>query len=127
LFCITHAGPLEATIHNLKREIAQVESELQQAKGSWHAQQKEVHTLISSNAEAAEKLALLQSTRIMLEHNCARLERQCVVVALPDPVFASRATWKSYAEAIALTNMQDVCGGSAALHACMVFYWSNLF
>ena len=76
-----HAGPQEATIHNLKREIAQVESELQQAQGSWHTQQKELHTLISSNAEAAEKLALLQSTHIMLEHNCARLERQCVFAA----------------------------------------------
>lgn len=82
-----NAGPLEATIHNLKREIAQVDSKLQQAQASWHAQQKELHALTSSNAEAAEKLALLQSTRIMLEHNCARLERQCVIIALPDPIF----------------------------------------
>lgn len=70
------AGPLEATISNLKRELGQKRAEVEQQQALWLSQQTDLHDLCSGNAEASEKLALLQSSRAELEHSLARLERQ---------------------------------------------------
>ncbi len=70
------AGPLEATIHNLKREISQETAQLEEHKAAWLKQQTELHALSESNAKATKEVALLQSTQAVMEHRLARLERQ---------------------------------------------------
>ena len=70
------AGPLEATIHNLKRELCQETELLEENKAAWLKQQTELHALTVSNAKASEELALLQSTQVVMEHRRARLKRQ---------------------------------------------------
>ena len=70
------AGPLEATIYNLKREVSLEAERLEERKAAWMSQQMELHALSESNAKAAEDLALLESTHAVMEHQHARLERQ---------------------------------------------------
>ena len=70
------AGPWEATIHNLRREVNLEAERLEEHKAAWLSQQTELPALSVSNAKAAEDLALLQSTQAVMEHQHARLERQ---------------------------------------------------
>ena len=70
------AGPLEATISNLKREIGQMSARLAEQQAQWLKQQEGLQAALASRAAAAEKLALAQSTHAVMDHRCARLERQ---------------------------------------------------
>ena len=70
------AGPLQATIYNLKREVSQKAGQLEEHRAAWLRQQTEMHALSESNAEASEELALLRSTHDVMEHQRARLDRQ---------------------------------------------------
>ena len=70
------AGPLEAMINNLKRELGAKTKELGEHKAAWLHQQTEMHAQSESGAKASEELALLKSTRAVVEQRYARLERQ---------------------------------------------------
>ena len=70
------AGPLEATISNLKREISQRSTRLAEQQAQWLKQQEGLQAALASRAAAAEKLALAQSTHAVMDHRRARLERQ---------------------------------------------------
>ena len=70
------AGPLEATISNLKREISLRSARLAEQQAQWLKQQDGLQAALASRAAAAEKLALAQSTHAVMDHRRARLERQ---------------------------------------------------
>ncbi len=70
------AGPLEATINNLKRALSARTKDLEEHKAAWLNQQTEMHAQSEAGAKASEKLALLKSTRVVVEQRYARLERQ---------------------------------------------------
>ena len=70
------AGPLQATIYNLKREVSQKAEQLEEHRAAWLRQQTEMHALSESNAEASEELALMRSTHAAMQHQRARLDRQ---------------------------------------------------
>ena len=70
------AGPLEATIANLTREIAQRTEEGHALKVQWLTLQRELLALTASNGAAAEQLAKDTSTHAVMQHCLVRLEHK---------------------------------------------------
>ncbi|CAL8468836.1 g8377 [Coccomyxa elongata] len=70
------AGPLEATIANLTREIAKRTEQGHALQLQWVTLQRELLALTASNGAAEEQLAKDTSTHAVMQHRLARLERQ---------------------------------------------------
>ncbi|KAK9915017.1 hypothetical protein WJX75_003675 [Coccomyxa subellipsoidea] len=75
------AGPLEATIANLSREIAQRTEEGHALQLQWVTLQRELLALAASNGAASEQLAKDTSTYAVMQHRLSRLEHQNQVEA----------------------------------------------
>ena len=74
--CVAGAGPLEATIANLSREIAQRTEEGHALQLQWVTLQRELLALAASNGAASEQLAKDTSTHAVMQHRLSRLEHQ---------------------------------------------------
>lgn len=74
--CLCGAGPLEATIANLSREIEAAATEGHALQMQWVTLQSELLALAASNSAAAEQISRDTSTRAVMEHRLERLDRQ---------------------------------------------------
>lgn len=69
------AGPLEATIANMTREIAQRTEEGHALQLQWVTLQRELLDLTASNGAAQEQLSKDTSTHAVMQHRLSRLDR----------------------------------------------------
>lgn len=72
----TPAGPLEATIANLQREIAAAGAAGRDLQRRWIAVQAQLVGAQAGNAEAAEAVAGLRSQQAVMQQKRARLNAQ---------------------------------------------------
>lgn len=69
-------GPLEATIHNLQREIENKRNESQELQRAWMQQQIELVSMENKNNKLSDSLSMMQSKTTVIKQKKRRLEAQ---------------------------------------------------
>lgn len=71
-----NAGPLEATIVNLQRDIAAKSAASRDLQRRWIGVQGQLVALQADNSEAAEAVAAMRSQQAVMQQKRARLDGQ---------------------------------------------------